>query len=389
MKKREIMVTEKQPLSKSRSLRLSRLSIHTRIIGSFLLVSLAPICLIGTFSYFRCRATIIQKTAGDSLDMLTQTVANLRLKLAEFESVSVRLFINQDFHAALARYINSQDSPAAGRENIESYFNEYMISNKDIYAFMFIVRADPRRSIVIAKDFSSDFQEFARRFQRTDSYRNMITAGGGIVWSNTINIQRNHFLVLGRYLKDGATGAPLGILAIVADEDRIDQLANLTLYTKLNISLGNMESYSFIINNDGIIVSSPFKKDIGKNVASLLANVKPLQPIMEYAGDRDYGNEINQGGYLTRMNRQPILVTFKSISSKNGIGGKSGWHLIRVAPTSLLYADLQMVGQATLLLAVVFGGIAVWLSFKAAAWAELAAPDRQCPGERPKGPEEK
>jgi hypothetical protein len=124
-----------------------------------------------------------------------------------------------------------------------------------------------------------------------------------------------------------------------------------------------MERFAFIINNDGEIISSPFKKDIGRNITTLMKNVGPLKPIMEYTGDRDYGSEINQGSYITRVNNQPMLVTFKSIGSKIGIGGKSGWHLISVAPTSFLYSELRMVGLATLLLVAVFGVTAVFLSF--------------------------
>jgi hypothetical protein len=366
-------------MRKSPRQRGTYLSIRNKIIISFLLVSVTPVFLIGSFSYLRSRTTILQKSADYSLDMLTQTVANIQLKLAEFENVSVRLFINKDFNEALANYMKSPDERGLIRKNIEDFFNEYMISNKDIYAFMFIA-ADDRRSIIITKDYYHDFIDLSRRFHTTNSYRSIIIARGGIVWSNTIKINRSHFLVLGRHLKDLTTGEPLGTLAIVADEERLDQLANLTLYNKLNISLGNMERFSFIVNNDGEIISSPFKNDIGKPVTRLLKNIKPLRQIMEYTGDRDYGNEINQGNYITQVNHQPMLVTYKSIGSKIGIGGKSGWHLISVASTSFLYGELRRVGLVTLLLAVVFGGITVMLSFYVAALMDRETNKNQANG---------
>jgi hypothetical protein len=346
----------------------ARLSVRNKIVFSFLLVALAPSGIIGSFSYFCSKNMVIQKTANYSLDMLTQTVANIQLKLAEFESISLRLFINKDFNGALADYVEPKDgSDEVKRKNIMDHFYEYMISNKDIFAFMFISDTDNGKSIIIAKDYYEDFHNLSRNFCKTHSYQSIMTAAGGIVWSNTLKIHRNHFVILGRHIKDTATGEPLGILAIVVDEERIDQLANLTLYNKLNISLGNMERFSFIINNDGEIISSPFKQDIGKNIEKLMKDTKPLKPIMKYAGDRDYGSEINQGSYVTLVNDQPTLVTFKSIGSKIGIGGRSGWHLISLAPTSFLYDGLRRIELATWILAAIFGGLAVLFSFYVAA----------------------
>ncbi|HBF39834.1 MAG TPA: hypothetical protein DDW50_21310 [Firmicutes bacterium] len=362
------MILNIQPTEVQWKKRRIYFSIQNKIIFFFLLVSLVPICIIGSFSYFCAKADVTRKTAQYSIDMLTQTVANIQLKLAEFENISVRLFINNDFNEALANYIKSRDGSSAFRKkNIEDYFNEYMISNQDIFAFMFICDTDNSKSIIITKDYYDDFSSLTKHFTETSSYQNIMVAGGGIVWSNTIKLNRNHFLILGRHIKDAATGDPLGILAIVVDEDKIDQLANLTLYNKLNISLGNMEQYSFIINNDGEIISSPFKMDIGKNIAILMQNIEPLKPILKYTGDRDYGNEINQGSYITKVNNQSMLVTYKSIGSKIGIGGKSGWHLISVAPTSFLYEELRMVGFTTLLLGIVFGIVAVVISFYVAS----------------------
>jgi hypothetical protein len=362
------VVGDLQRLEKSGSARRARLSVRNKIIFSFLFVALAPIGIIGSFSYFCSKNMVIRKTANYSLDMLNQTVANIQLKLAEFESISVRLFINKDFNGALADYVKPKTvSGGVKRKNIEDYFNEYMISNKDIFAFMFISDSDHGKSIIIAKDYYNDFHNLSEDFRKTHSYQSIMTAAGGIVWSNTLKIHRNHFVVLGRYIKDATSGEPLGILAIVVDEERIDQLANLTLYNKLNISLGNMERFALIINNDGEIISSPFKQDIGKNIETLMKDTKPLKPIMEYAGDRDYGSEINQGSYVTLVNNQPTLVTFKSIGSKIGIGGRSGWHLIGLAPTSFLYDGLRRIELATWILAAIFGGLAAILSFYVAA----------------------
>lgn len=166
-------------------------------------------------------------------------------------------------------------------------------------------------------------------------------------------------MLLGRQIKDMASGESLGVLAIIVDEEKIDQLINLNIYNRLYISLAEIESYSMVINNEGEIVSTPFKEDIGKNFSSIIKETKPLDEIFTFVSDRDYGSEINQGSFITEVNGRQTLVTFKTIGSKVGIGGKSGWHLLSLAPTAYLYADVRKFGVTTLFLGLVCAVIAV------------------------------
>ena len=102
-----------------------RCSIRSRLILLFLLVSLVPTSIIGTFSYICTRGNVIKQASKYSIDMLTQTVANIQLKLAEFESISLRLFINKDFNSALSGYTKAKGSAVALKQkSIEDYFNE-------------------------------------------------------------------------------------------------------------------------------------------------------------------------------------------------------------------------------------------------------------------------
>lgn len=341
------------------------LSVRNKIIFLFLLMSLLPLWTIGTISFTSSKAAITQKTVRYSLDLLTQTVANIQLKLAGFENTSIKLFIDNGFNSTLVNFLKSRGNAVSVQKKIiDDYFSEYMINNKDIFAFMFIPETNPDYSIVITKDFEEDFWNLTKRFKETSSYQSIVKAGGGIVWSASIRLNRNHFVILGRSIKDIATGEFLGILAIVVEEDKIDQLANMTIYNQLDISFGDIENYSFIINDNGEIVSAPFKEDIGKNITGFMKDIFPLKLILEGSTlNRDYGSEVNQGSFISEVNHKKTLVTYKSIGSKIGVGGKSGWHLINIASTSSLYREISKVGLTTLILGLVFGGLAIIVSF--------------------------
>lgn len=344
---------------------ISNGSIRNQLICAFLLVSLAPIFIIGFLSYYNSRAAITKKITQYSQAELVQTVANIQSKLAEFENTSVRLFINKEFNSTLSRLTRTDDEIefSLAKRDMESYFKEYMISNQDIFGFMFICDPDLKRSIIIAKDYYDAFIDLTWDFREHNAYQNIIRAGGGIVWSSAINLNRSHFLLLGRHIKDMATGESLGVLAIIVDEEKIDQLINLNIYNRLYISLAEIESYSLVINNEGEIVSTPFKEDIGKYFSKIIKETKPLDEVFIRVSDRDYGSEINQGSFITEVNHRQTLVTFKTIGSKVGIGGKSGWHLLSLAPTSYLYAEVRSLGLTTLILGLIFALIAVGISF--------------------------
>lgn len=335
--------------------------IRRQIARYFLLISLAPTLIAGVVSYMSARAAINRKTADHALAEVIRIVANTQTKLAEFENISMRLFVNKDFNSTLSAYARGIDKPerSANRKIIEDCFNEYMISNQDIFAFMFICGPDAGRSILIAKDYQQDFLRLMRDFSTCHAYQDIIRAGGGLVWSRPVGFARSHFVMLGRYIKDMSSGQPLGILAIAVDEDRIDQLVNLTVYNRLQVSLGEIESYSIIIDNDGEVVSTPYKEDIGKDISLFMQDVGPLQKLFKPISDRDYGSEVNQGSFITRVNGKQTLVTYKTISSKIGVGGKSGWHLVSLAPTSYFYKELMTLGFCILALVVVFGILAI------------------------------
>lgn len=340
------------------------ISVRERFICFFLLLSLTPVLIIGSISNNSLKKVVTDKIARYSLAELSQTVVNIQLRLAEYETISLQLFVNKDFNNTLENYADSGNGPLniTSRKTVETYFNEYMTNKKDLYGFIFFNDSDNGDSIMVTKDFHKDFISLCRSFKRTGVYHDIMKADGGIVWSTPIKIERNNFIILGRLIKRMSNGQPLGILAIIIDEDRIDQLANLTIYNELNNSLNGIENYSLVINDNGEIISSPFKEDIGKNVSQIMGNTLPLKPVFGNTFSAKV-NKIDQGSFISKVNNHQSLVTYKAIGSKNGIGGKSGWYLVNLAPTSFLYEERQTVALTTLILCLIFGILAVWISF--------------------------
>lgn len=338
---------------------LEHFSIRKRFIFFFLLFSLTPIIIIGSISNRNFKKLVTGKIVRYSLAELAQAAVNIQLKLAEYETISLQLFVNNDFITTLENYSDSgNNSPnSAIRETVKSCFNEYMTDKNDLFGFMFLPISENLNPIVVTKDFQKDFINLSQNFTGTSAGNNILKADGGIVWSATQKIKRSNFLILGRLIKRITNGKPLGILAIIIDEDKIDQLANLSIYNDLDNSLNGIESYSLVINSNGEIVSSPFKEDIGQSALQLVRNIGLSK------SNAVPDSKIDQGSFFTTVNQQKSLVTYKAVGSKIGKAGIGDWYLVNLAPASFLYKEQRAVTIATIALSLIFGILGVWVSF--------------------------
>lgn len=348
------------------------ISIREKFILFFLFFSLTPILIIGVVSNNSFKKVVMNKIVRYSLAELEQTAVNLQLKMAEYETISLELFVNKEFNVILENFVDTENSfpNNAMEKSVETCFNEYMSNNKDLLGFMFLGHLDNERSIVVTKDFQKEFAGLKSSFKGTSAFRDIMKADGGIVWSNAIKVNQNNYVILGRLIKRLSNGQPLGILAIIIDEDNFDQLANLVIYKDLNNSFNGIENYSIIINNKGEIVSSPFKEDLGKSVSQITMNIMSGKPAL---GSFCSGQErkTDQGSFITNVNHKKSLVTYKAIRSKIEIGGRNDWYLVNLTSTSFLYKERKVVALTTILLCLVFGLLAIWISFYATKMIDI------------------
>lgn len=342
-------------------------SIRKRFIFFFLLFSLTPIIIIGSISNKNFKKLVTDKIVRYSLAELAQTVVNIQLKLAEYETISLQFFVDKEFNVTLENYVDLRTSfpNNATQKTVEACFNEYMINNNNLFGFMFLCYLNNERSIVVTKDFHNDFLGLSKSFKDTKSFHNIIKADGGIVWSSAIKVNQNNYIILGRLIKRLSNGQPLGILAIIIDEDKIDQLSNLSIYNDLNNSLNGIQNYSIIINNEGEIISSPFKEDIGNNVSQIIRNIKTGKPVSSNSISGQESKTV-QGSFVTNVNHKKSLVTYKAIGINNEINPEKAWYLVNLMPTSFLDKERKVVALTTLILGLVFGILAIWISYYAA-----------------------
>jgi len=337
----------------------ARFSRRATLFCLLIVLTLTPVLSVGIISHGHFKKAVTGKVARYSLAELTHAVSNLQGKLAGYEAVSLQLFVNNDFITALEKYCDRGKKTREAAETVKACFNEHMKNHADLFGFIFAGASGQVEPIVVTKDFQEDFIVLSRKFKETGAGREIMEADGGIVWSAPLKINRNNYMLLGRLMKRISTGETLGILALVIDEEKIDQLVNLAFYDELNNSWDGIDHYSLLINNRGEIISSPFKEDLGKEAPQIIEQILPANG---GALTGDEAGQRRQGSFITTVNREQNLVTYKAVGGKSKTAGRNSWYLVNLVSASFLYEERRVVTVVTLVLSLVFGALAVWVS---------------------------
>jgi len=337
----------------------ARFSPRITLFCLLIVLTLTPLLIVGTISHGHFKEAVTGKVVRYSLAELTQTVNNLQEKLAGYEAVSLQLFVNNDFLTALEKYCDHGNKAREAAETVKTCFHEHMKNDPGLFGFIFAGASGQIEPIVVAKDSQENFIALSRKLKETGAGREIMEADGGIVWAAPLKINRGNYLLLGRLMKKISTGAPLGILALVIDEEKIDRLVNLAFYEELNDSWDGIDYYSLIINSRGEIISSPFKEEIGKKVPQIIEGILPANGGALTGEDAGQGR---QGSFLTTVNREQNLVTYKAVGCKNKTAWRNSWYLVNLVSTSFLYKERRVVAATTLVLSLLFGALALLIS---------------------------
>jgi methyl-accepting chemotaxis protein len=315
--------------------------IRNQIIFFFLFVSLIPILIIGILSYSSSKEAIVSKTSEYSQNELSQTVQNLEMKIQDIESISMQFISNNQYNDLLKDYCNSigTNQEYEKYQMVANLFQSIIFSNKENFIISFMCLTDTSK-LINSGTLPDDFFNPRNKF-----FQKILAADGGKIWSQ-YKINRNHDIILGRVIKDIVTGEKLGILIIFIDEKVLSDVINPEIGSSTD--LNSPGSFNMIIDNQGVIISSPrYYDDGGKNIFTLLRHPRKLRPLLK--------GQKNKDSFTDRINRQEVLLTCKAMGDRN-------WYLLSAAKISYLYKETRALGWKTFLIGIFFAVIAVILS---------------------------
>lgn len=316
----------------------SRLPIRYRLIMAFLFVSIVPIFIMGLVSYHTSRNAIMNKVAtfsGRELDKTYYIFNSVLNKYSDF-ATSILLLTNKDLRDQLEKL--TMDIPDNERFDLEQNLKKIFHASFTLDSGLTVAfyPANDKKVVFYGNDIGLE------KFKTTSLYQK--AKSQTVVWDNY-----GQKIVYVKELSNINAGKVFGKIAFFIDESNLDDIVNQTLYNESDFSAKKITQYpySIAINEKGIIILSPFKDDLGKNI-STVAGKNLLKRISTTKGANVKLSD--------KIKQKNVLVTYTKLDSK-------GWYLLNIAPNSFLYSEMNLLVWGAFLIGILLCAIATVISF--------------------------
>ncbi|MBU5442813.1 sensor histidine kinase [Paenibacillus sp. MSJ-34] len=293
------------------------INLQNKLIVLFLLLSVIPLALLGTFSYYKSSNVIQEKVYQTVLENLSQVNFSLNYFVRDIEQLSMYIYGSSDIQEVLAKDPN--------RSLVEKYEDEKKMNrilesflgfkNWDIEIYLLGLNGD--------RYFTGDLlpNPYAEFNPNWGLFRKARLAEGNVVWDTHYAMKKiDDFGVVlssGRLIKKIDTNQPLGYLVI-----DIMEPALADKYNKAHLYPGGQV---FLLDRNGYTISSiPSKQQVGTKLnesflPKVLEGKKGFFNVKEPSGDSSmiiYDTSEATGFKL--ISKVPVAaVTKDSLSIRN------------------------------------------------------------------------
>ena len=326
---------------------IRNIRIQTRLIGSFILLSMVPLLITGVFSYDKSSGAIRDKISKYSIQVVDQVSKNIYRELARLEYDSVDIAFSDDVQGMLNDYKYYGEW--------QKYNTELQLQNLLVKKFSFLhdvsdvlLYTSNADKIVAYGDNTMYKLDLVPQF-RDELFKTAFERNGAPVWTVISLSDEKHLIKLApeeggrdgillfRSINDMNDGKFIGYIGIRTNERFISGI-----YRDIDIGSG---SDIFIINSEGVIISS-------RNPQIPVAlKYKDGNFIEELKKSRDKGDRtLKFGG-----GNGASLVAYSPIEDTD-------WYVASVIPFSYLNSEPEKIGSYAFVLGIVSFIISVLLS---------------------------
>lgn len=231
---------------------------------------------------------------------------------------------------------------------ISDFLQSYSFTHEDITAFMFLT-FNKRYYVEGGNKEVFITNAAVEELKKSGFYKKVLDAKGAAVWSPPVRLDNNsadYDIMVARVIKSQSDGENLGVFVVLIDENSLNELINPHLLRQ-GYSLGEEPiNYSIIINDEGIIITSPDRESLTCNIAEILKDPEKLNLANE---------DVEPEPFFSEVKKKKYLITYAALVD-------SGWRLLSLAPIDYLYKETVYVGWITFLVGLLFVVIAVIIS---------------------------
>jgi two-component system, sensor histidine kinase YesM len=313
----------------------NNLKLRNKLLIAFMLLIFVPIAFISILSNLKTSEIIENQIIESTRQSFEQTNTFISYRLSNVKDVSSMLYMNKDIQNILKKDMSNYSI----KDQIDDYSRLQEIINsvqnsKDVFG----IRIYVGNGSMYSKEGISFIDESS--VKETVWYKNVLDAKGAVSWRPTYTYN-DHTRGLQKLIScmrtinsEGFSGRSLGAVSVDVSEDSIYQIikqANSTWYGEL-----------FLIDNEGNIISSLNREEVGTNIAS--------EKIFEEISN------LNTGYKRIVLNRKPSILFSRQLEL-------TGWQLVAIIPLNEILLPSKQVLNYLLTIIIFVTLIAVTVAF--------------------------
>jgi two-component system, sensor histidine kinase YesM len=312
--------------------KFKNLKIRNKILLSYLLVLSFTIVTITVLTYKRSAKVMESQAIESTKRAFEQANTFISYKLNNVKDVSSMLFMNKEIQTILSK--SPYDYPLG--EQIDDYNRLIEILNsmqnsREIYGIRLYVNS----KYLYAGDGNKIISEAKASSEKW--YKEALERGGGIYWRSTYEYdfkdlrEKQNLISIVRSINSGGFNGPhLGIISLDILERSIYEIVSQVGITE--------SSEVFLVNNEGIIISSAGDKKLGVDISK----EKYFWSIKEK----------NEGYERIKLGKETSIVYHKAIENTD-------WTLVSLIPVKEILKGSDQISRYMLLLTLLVSVAAI------------------------------
>lgn len=301
------------------------LSFRSKLFLVFVLVTIIPMMLLVYFSFELTKSKLTEQLYINMMNSTAQITKNLENKLDSYEHISASIYLDN----RLANYLTTEYQDDPSYLDVYNYIGNRIDTIMAAYpdfdsAFIYSDNPSLPKDNYYIKPITPEVQETELVQKLKKSYGNIIhlsspqTADGPAMFT------------LARLLNNNSNQYPYGMLVF--------QISESVIYSLMEKEAGGKDI--FIMNDQGVILSSADKKLINTRLPELL--------------DQQFDDSLS-GRFDTTYQGVKALAVYNTL--------KNGWKTVSIFPYESIIKDAKSLSQLMIKVSLAFIGVALLLIY--------------------------
>ncbi|MNO17910.1 Sensor histidine kinase YpdA [compost metagenome] len=310
-----------KPHASKRSSYLRRFSIKNRLLGAFFITSLLPVIFVTFYSNVRYEDSISEKLSAFSMQVLSESAVNVSRELAQYETLSESIIVNQELQNGLKQAESMTDYER----------NEFQTKINNVLGEQVFRLSNLSNVVVLTESMDTLFDlgfEWYPGSQIADSIKRINPFEGNTTWNYLRSNRGTDKIALSRVIFSADNlNQKIGYLIIVID----GKVFTRNTYEHVDLGKGGR---LYLVDGFGTVVSS----------------ADPNIPQgSSYKQEEVFGKivrgQANQSFY-TELDAKKVLVTNTYIRSAD-------WYMIGLIPHTYIVSELLEIRGNLLYISVI------------------------------------